>query len=304
MKRTKTSRTVVVTSAMALTIALGGGIFAHSVANADPAATPSGQTRTDSASTLNSHKIKPEDGVRGWGPGLRRYSDELTSVLGVSAEELKEARKAGSTIAEIAATQNVDVQTVIDKLVTAEKTELQQQLTDNKITQTQYDERTATLTQRVTDLVNGNMKEVGAGGRGPGGFGGPGAERYAKELASILGVTTDELKEAREAGSTIAEIAATKNVDVQTVIDTIVTAQKAELQQQLTDGKITQSQFDEREADITQRVTDLVNGKQPEGPAGHVHGHGAKRDGEAKPMPNPDSTKVDTSTNESGKDLS
>ncbi|WKL04118.1 hypothetical protein Q0F98_13485 [Paenibacillus amylolyticus] len=93
MKRTKTSRTVVVTSTMALTIALGGGIFAHSVANADPAATPSGQTKSDSSSTLNSHKIKPEDGVRGWGPGLQRHSDELTSVLGVSADELKEGAK-------------------------------------------------------------------------------------------------------------------------------------------------------------------------------------------------------------------
>ncbi|WP_339305248.1 hypothetical protein [Paenibacillus sp. FSL R5-0519] len=302
MKRAKTSRTVVVTSAMAMTIALGGGMFAHSVANADPAANPSGQT--DNAPTINSHKIKPEDGVRGLGPGLERYSDELTSVLGVSADELKEAHRSGSTIAQIATTQNVDVQTVIDQLVTAEKTELQQQLTDGKITQTQYDERAATITQRVTDLVNGNKKEVGAGGRGRGGFGGPGAERYAKELTSILGVTTEELKEAREAGSTIAEIAATKNVDVQTVIDTLVTAQKAELQQQLTDGKITQSQFDEREADITQRVTDLVNGKQPEGPAGHIHDHGARPDGEAKTVPNPNSSKVDKSPNDSIKDLS
>ncbi|WFR64125.1 hypothetical protein P9222_08020 [Paenibacillus amylolyticus] len=91
---------------------------------------------------------------------------------------------------------------------------------------------------------------------------------------------------------------------MQTVIDTLVTAQKAELQQQLTDGKITQSQFDEREADITQRVTDLVNGKQPEGPAGHVHDHGAKPVGEAKTVPNPKSSKVDESTNDSSKDLS
>ncbi|WFR64126.1 hypothetical protein P9222_08025 [Paenibacillus amylolyticus] len=164
MKRTKTTRTVVVTSAMAMTIALGGGMFAHSVANADPAASPSGQK--DNAPTINSHQIKPEDGVRGLGPGLERYSDELTSVLAVSADELKEAHRSGSTIAQIAATQNVDIQTVINKLVTAEKTELQQQLTDGKITQTQYDERAATLTQRVTDLVNGNKKDVGADGPG------------------------------------------------------------------------------------------------------------------------------------------
>ncbi|KAG2870806.1 hypothetical protein PC115_g25016 [Phytophthora cactorum] len=216
----------------------------------------------------------------------------------MTADELKEARKAGSTIAEVAASKNVDVQTVIDTLVAAQKTELQQRLTDGKLTQTQFDERLATLTQSITDLVNGNLSEVGAGGRG--GFGGPGAERYTEELASVLGITTDELKEAREAGSTIAEIAAAKNVDVQTVVDKLVAAQKANLQQKLTDGELTQAQYDERAADITQRVTDLINGKLSEDRAGH--GHGAKRDGESKTTTTPDSGKADTSASGSSKD--
>ncbi|MHA7579269.1 hypothetical protein ACX12E_02620 [Paenibacillus vandeheii] len=300
MKRTKTSRTMMVTSTMALTIALGGGLFAHSVANADPAASASGQTKTDSASTSNSHTFKSADGKSAHGQGFGRYSDELASVLGMTADELKEARKAGSTIAEVAASKNVDVQTVIDTLVAAQKTELQQRLTDGKLTQTQFDERLATLTQRVTDLVNGNLPEVGAGGRGRGGFGGPGAERYTEELASVLGITTDELKEAREAGSTIAEIAAAKNVDVQTVIDKLVAAQKANLQQKLTDGKLTQAQYDERAADITQRVTDLINGKLSEDREGH--GHGAKRDGESKTTTAPDSGKANTSASSSSTD--
>ncbi|MGF9699696.1 hypothetical protein [Paenibacillus sp. MABNR03] len=157
MKRSRTSRTMMMTSTMALTIALGGGLLANNLAHADPAAGTSAQTKNASNSATNSHTSKSTDGKKGH--GLGRYSDELASALGVTADELKEARKAGSTIAEIAASKNVNVQTVIDKLVAAGKSELQQRLSDGEITQTQYDKRTTGLNERVTDLVNGVLPE-------------------------------------------------------------------------------------------------------------------------------------------------
>ena len=166
MKRSRTSRTMMITSTMALTIALGGGWFAHTTASADPAAGTSAQKKNASPAT-NSHTSKSSKSINAnKGAGHGRYTDELVSALGVTADELKEARKAGSTIAEIAASNQVDVQTVIDKLVAAGKSELQQQLTDGNITQSQYDQRVAGLNERVTDLVNGVLPEARQGSRG------------------------------------------------------------------------------------------------------------------------------------------
>ena len=158
MKRSRTSRTMMITSTMALTIALGGGLFANTIASADPAAGTSTPNKKVGPAT-NSHTSESIKGNKGAGHGLGRYTNVLASTLGVTADELKEARKAGSTIAEIAASNNVDVQTVIDKLVAAGKSELQQQLSDGNITQTQYDKRVAGLNERVTDLVNGVLPE-------------------------------------------------------------------------------------------------------------------------------------------------
>ena len=165
MKRSRTSRTMMITSTMALTIALGGGWFANTTASADPAAGTSAQKKNASPTT-NSHTSKSKSINANKGAGHGRYTDELVSALGVTADELKEARKAGSTIAEIAASNNVDVQTVIDKLVAAGKIELQQLLSDGNITQTQYDKRIAGLNERVTDLVNGVLPEARQGSRG------------------------------------------------------------------------------------------------------------------------------------------
>ncbi|MNP58464.1 hypothetical protein D3C76_1533800 [compost metagenome] len=60
----------------------------------------------------------------------------------------------------------MDVQTVIDKLVAAGKSELLQHLSDGNITQSQYDKRIAGLNERVTDLVNGVLPEARQGSRG------------------------------------------------------------------------------------------------------------------------------------------
>ena len=85
----------------------------------------------------------------------------------------------------------------------------------------------------------------GEGGRGHGGFGG-GRSADLTAAATALGVTNDALKTELQAGKTIADVAKEKSVDVQKVITALVAAQTA---------------------NITQRVTDEVNGVKPTRPA-------------------------------------
>ena len=85
----------------------------------------------------------------------------------------------------------------------------------------------------------------GEGGRGHGGLGG-GRSADLTAAATALGVTNDALKTELQAGKTIADVAKEKSVDVQKVITALVAAQTA---------------------NITQRVTDEVNGVKPTRPA-------------------------------------
>jgi hypothetical protein len=120
-----------------------------------------------------------------------------------------------------------------------------------------------TLTQAQADAVSKALDAARPeGGPGQGRGGGPGLTVAAK----ALGVTAADLRTALQSGKTIADVAKTNNVDLQTVIDAIVASENEHLAQAVTDGKLTQAQADERKAHATERATNMVNGIRPERP--------------------------------------
>jgi len=97
--------------------------------------------------------------------------------------------------------------------------------------------------------------------------------------ATALGMTIEELRTALVAGTSLADVAATKGVAVQKVIDAIVAAKTAELKQDVADGKLTQARADELLAGLSARVTAMVNADIPvfgrgRGFGGEGHGKG------------------------------
>ena len=131
-----------------------------------------------------------------------------------------------------------------------------------------------TLTQAQADKVQAALEaarpEDGPGGPG-GRRGGPGLEA----AASALGIEASELRTALEDGQTIAEVAASEGVDVQTVIDALVADMQSHLDEAVANGRLTQDQADEMKANATERATALVNGERPEPGDGPPPGMGA-----------------------------
>ena len=87
------------------------------------------------------------------------------------------------------------------------------------------------------------------GGRGgPGGFGGRGPGLEA--AADAIGISVDELRTALRDGSSLAEVAAANDVDVQTVIDALVAEATAHLDEAVENGRLTEAEAAERAADL------------------------------------------------------
>jgi len=88
--------------------------------------------------------------------------------------------------------------------------------------------------------------------------------------AKAIGVSTDTLLSDIKGGKTIAEVATSKGVAVKTVVDAMVTAAKTEIDAQVKAGHLTADMAAKIEANLTQMITDQVNGtfKRPSFPGG------------------------------------
>ena len=67
---------------------------------------------------------------------------------------LRTAREAGQTLAQIAEAEGVSRADLISGLVAAAETRLAADVTSGRLTQAQADERSATLTARITEKVD------------------------------------------------------------------------------------------------------------------------------------------------------
>jgi len=130
-----------------------------------------------------------------------------------------------------------------------------------------------TLTQEQADKVIAALEAARPDGRGPG-KGGPGRALGLEAAAGALSISVDELSAELRSGRTIAEVAAERGVDVQTVIDAMVGELRTRLEERVAAGDLTQEQVDEKLAEATERITEQVDESMPTRPAGPRGGRG------------------------------
>lgn len=112
-------------------------------------------------------------------------------------------------------------------------------------------------------------RQNGQGQRGPGG---PGAMRGGGQLASILGLTPEQLRAEFQAGKSIAQIGQDKGISRDALKQKILDARKAELDAAVQAGKLTGEQRDQIVARMTaniDRMLDMTPGqRRPQGAPG------------------------------------
>lgn len=184
---------------------------------------------------------KPSGRIRGDSALL----DAAAKALKLTTQQLTDKLSDGkTTIADVAKQQNVDVNTVIDAIATADR-------------------------GRISSIVNKPWPKFGDR-HGFGGHGGlgirldPGLDAAAK----ALGISAQDLKTDLAKGQSIAAIAKAKKVDVNKVIDALVADASARIDEARKAGHITQAEADKVKSDLKTRITDLVNNGFPRGPKG------------------------------------
>lgn len=160
-----------------------------------------------------------------------------------------------------------------------------------------------TITQTQADAVKKAIQDArpagGSGGRGHGpraglgGFGLAEGKSVVDAAANALGITSDDLMQQVLNGTTVAKIAESKNIPLNTVVDAVVKEITTKIDAAVTAGTMTQAQADKIKTNLTQTVTDFANGKMPFGKGGMPgmpggkggHGHGGGTDNDADDQP-------------------
>ena len=145
---------------------------------------------------------------------------------------------------------------------------LKEDVASGRITQEQADEM-------LKRAASAPLPGVGRQG-GPGGHHGGGMREVGQAVQKLLGVTEEQMHDAREKGTTLAQLAESKGVAKADLVATVAKAMKAsDRGANLTD------------AQATQRATDMVDGKggpRPRGGHGRGPGGGAVKDALVKAL--------------------
>lgn len=105
---------------------------------------------------------RPERGGHGGFPGRPGRSHggfeiergEIAELFGLEPDALRDLLQDGQSLADVAAAQGVDVQTVIDTFVNAAKEHLDEAVTNGRLTQEEADAKLVEITERITEMVN------------------------------------------------------------------------------------------------------------------------------------------------------
>lgn len=192
--------------ALALAVA-GGGVAA--VAAAAPFAVAADSTTSSGTGQPNqaAHHLQP------WGGIL----PTAAQVLNMTPQQLAQELRGGQSIAQVAESKGVSEQQVIDAIVQKISATLDQRVQAGKLTQDKADQMKADLPARVKNIV----EHTGLAKQGH-----PLARVGIAEVASVLGMTPQDLTAQLKSGKSIADVAQSKGMSQAQLIDQLLNKEK------------------------------------------------------------------------------
>lgn len=185
---------------------------------------------------------------------IQALEDALVNATGLTVEDIRQQLADGKTITQILQDKGVDPQTVLASVKDTLTKEINQAVTDGTITQKRADN----MLSRLDDVLNRVMNQT---------FPTPRLERLHQRLedsligvlAEMAGVNVQDLIKEAVTPPSLADLAKAHGLDPEAVITEAETQITNEINQAVTDGKITQAQADTLLAGLHDRLENRFN---------------------------------------------
>lgn len=219
-------------------------------------------------------------GQRAHGPKMNML-EPVVNLLGMTVDDLQTELKSGKTLEEVVTEKGFTMEDVANAVYDAAIEQLNQAVTDGKLTQEQADQIQANLQERRDACINDGDCKPPQQKRGNNprqtfvqAFG------LGLDVADTLNMDPRDLLQALKDGSKLEDIAAQQGVSMEDVANAIVAPMQEKLDQALADGKITQDQADK----MQQRIDKFHDNCATEGKCmpnfGQKRGHRPHRGGQ------------------------
>lgn len=189
---------------------------------------------------------------------IRTVIEVVSSETGIEPKEIMQQLAEGMTLADIIESNNGNVQLVIDQSVAKITTDVNQSVTDGKLTQARVDQLLANLADIVTKAVNGDLfpNKLDRG-----------AVRRASERILVQATAdatklspVDIIKQLRD-GRTLTEVITAQGANVDVVVSAAVANATEQINTAVNDGRLGRAQADNLIANLQELYTAAVNGE-------------------------------------------
>ena len=200
------------------------------------------------------------------------YAAGNTSTPGTAAKPADHTAEQKAFLDDVAKRLNVTRDQLDTAIKGAAEARIDAAVAAGKLTKAQGDEAKKRLASGGLPLLGGPGLGGGPrGGGGPGfGHGGPGfhAGFGLDAAATYLGLSEDALRTQLQSGKSLADVAKAQNKDVAGLKAAMKAAVTKQLDQAVTDKKLTADERTKILADVDKRLDDIINGTAPKRPDG------------------------------------
>ncbi|NIA24292.1 MAG: hypothetical protein GWP04_01850 [Gammaproteobacteria bacterium] len=179
----------------------------------------------------------------------------VADMLDMTVPELEDQLKDGATLAQIAESRGSSGEEIVAALVGELSERLADQVAEGRITQEQADEMVAAATGQITDLVESSHPGRAALREHRARLARLGALRIG---ADVLDMTPQDLRSALESGQSLGEIAQSRGVDEDALIDALLQPIREQVALSVERGRIDEDRAGEILDRAVERVRNLV----------------------------------------------
>ena len=179
----------------------------------------------------------------------------LTAGALAQTDTFSPREESDALVGDVADLLGVEQAELTDALRRAYANRIDQAVEDGRLTEEQADALKERLEAGDVPLLTGPW-----GGHGPGhGFHGHGFPGGLEDAGDFLGLSEEDLRAALEDGHTLADVAEEQGKSVDGLVDAMVAAARADLDQAVEDGRITEELRDSMLSTLEERIRDHVN---------------------------------------------